>query len=143
MESSEIIMNLWCIYDQQDEVIYGVAGRTYYASGTDEEKTALLKQLALTDFMLATRMPVPESFSVEVDGELTTGLCPLSELHNSSTTLFKELINELQYELVLRHNVNIAGNTPDDAIKIPDNPLFLVSALVEDEDGKISALMVE
>jgi hypothetical protein len=64
MESSEIIMNLWFIYDKQDSVIYGLAGRAYRMKGTDEEKTNFLKQLALTDYGLATRTSVPESFSV-------------------------------------------------------------------------------
>lgn len=140
--ATEVIMNLWCIYDQEDKLIYGLAGRAYYVSGTDDEKTALLKSLALTDYVLAKRLPVPDRFSVELNGETMTGFCNLNELNNPSTTLFEEMYDELQQELDSRYNGNSIDDDPDKALVIPKNPLFLISALVEDDDGNIRAMMV-
>jgi len=135
-------MNLWCICDQDDKVIYGLAGRAYCVSGTDEEKTALLKQLALTDFGLANRMPVPDRFSVEVKGELMTGICSLSELNNKETTLFQEMYEELQAEIDSRYNGSSTDEGQMRITTIPQNPLFLLTALVEENDGSIKAMMM-
>lgn len=142
VEKAEVIMNLWCICDQDDKVIYGLAGRAYCVSGTDEEKTALLKQLALTDFGLANRMPVPDRFSVEVKGELMTGICSLSELNNKETTLFQEMYEELQAEIDSRYNGSSTDEGQMQITTIPQNPLFLLTALVEENDGSIKAMMM-
>jgi len=142
VEKAEVIMNLWCICDQDDKVIYGLAGRAYCVSGTDEEKTALLKQLALTDFGLANRMPVPDRFSVEVKGELMTGICSLSELNNKETTLFQEMYEELQAEIDSRYNGSSTDEGQMRITTIPQNPLFLLTALVEENDGSIKAMMM-
>jgi len=144
MESSEIIMNLWFIYDKQDSVIYGLAGRAYRMKGTDEEKTNFLKQLALTDYGLATRTAVPESFSVELNGEIVTGLCPLFEVNKMGTRLFDDLIARLQHEILVCNGVEGDDvNEAHEALRIPQNPLFLITALVEDGEGNFEAMMVE
>ena len=140
MNNPEIIINLWAIHDPDVNVIYGLAGRTYYASGTDEEKTALLKQLAVSDFVLATRMPVPDRFNVESEGETLNGYCKLNELYNPKTTLFKELFLELESEMVSRFKADTGGDDFPEFLKISDNPLYIVTALVEDEDGSIRAV---
>ena len=143
MNNPEIIINLWAIHDPSDNVIYGLAGRTYYASGTDEEKRALLKQLAVSDFILATRMPVPERFSIESDTGTMTGFCTLQELHNPATTLFDEMFRELESELVIRFKAESGAAAVPDALMISANPLFVITALVEDEDGAIRAVAGE
>jgi len=143
MNNSEIIINLWAIHDPSDNVVYGLAGRTYYASGTDEEKRALLKQLAVSDFILATRMPVPERFSIESDEGPMTGFCLLSELHNPATTLFAEMFRELEGELVYRFKAESGDADVPEALKISANPLFVITALVEDEEGAIRAVVGE
>lgn len=143
MNNPEIIINLWAIHDPADSIIYGLAGRTYFASGTDEEKTALLKQLAVSDFMLATRMPVPERFSIEsVEGAMT-GFCPLNELYNPATTLFDEMLRELGCELAFRFKADSGDADIPEALKISANPLFIITALVEDEEGSIRAVAGE
>lgn len=143
MNNPEIIVNLWAIHDPADNVIYGLAGRTYFASGTDEEKRALLKQLAVTDFVLATRMPVPERFSIESDGGKMTGFCSLNELYNPATTLFREMLMELESELLFRFKEDSGDGEVPEALRISPNPLFVITALVEDEDGTIRAVVGE
>jgi len=143
MNNPEIIVNLWAIHDPADKVIYGLAGRTYFASGTDEEKTALLKQLAVSDFILATRMPVPERFNIESEGGTMTGFCNLNELYNPATTLFREMLQELNDELAFRFKEDSGDGDIPESLKISPNPLFLITALVEDEDGTIRAVAGE
>jgi hypothetical protein len=144
MSSSEMIFNLWAIHDPADKVVYGLAGRAYYACGTDEEKMTLLKQLAVSDFVLATRMPVPERFSMEADGETHTGLCRVTELYNPETTLFHEMFQELAGEIACRYQEDSGaeGDIPD-LLRVPRNPLFLITALVEDKNGFVRAVAGE
>ncbi|NVN92363.1 MAG: hypothetical protein HXX11_17435 [Desulfuromonadales bacterium] len=142
MSTTEMIFNLWAIHDPDDKVVYGLAGRAYYACGTDEEKMALLKQFAVSDFVLATRMPVPERFSVESEGEALSGFCPLSELYNPETTLFQEMLQELEGEIAYRYTSDSGGEGEvPEVLKVPVNPLFLITALVEDKNGFIRALV--
>lgn len=140
MNNPEIILNLWAIHDPDDNVIYGLAGRAYYATGTDEQKTALLKQLAVSDFAMALRMPVPERFSIESGGETMYGFCKLNELYNPATTLFEEMFRELEDEIRYRCKADSEADAFPDALKISRNPLFIITALVEDENGVIRAV---
>jgi|SRR6185369_12028361 len=128
----EIIVNLWYIVDNATGLIWNIAGRAYHASGTDEEKTALLKSLAVTDYPLATRLCVPETYNVDE----ISGCCPLSELDNPSTALFEEVYRELESELQCR--VTVADEA---TLKIPDNPLYVMTALVEDEKGVLTPVV--
>lgn len=141
MINPEMIFNLWAIHDPEDKVVYGLAGRAYYACGTDEEKVELLKRFAISDYVLATRMPVPERFSVESGGETLAGFCALTELYNPETTLFQEMLRQLENEMIYRYKADTGGEgeTPE-VFKLPDNPLFLITALVEDEKGFIRAV---
>lgn len=140
MNNPELILNLWAIHDPGDNVIYGLAGRAYYATGTDDQKLALLKQLAVSDFVMALRMPVPERFSIESEGETMSGFCKLNELYNPATTLFEEMYQELESEILFRYKADSEGDAIPDALKISVNPLFVITALVEDENGVIRAV---
>lgn len=144
MNNPEMIFNFWAIHDPEDRVVYGLAGRAYYACGTDEEKMALLKKFAVSDFVLATRMPVPERFSMTSGGETLTGLCSMTELFNPETTLFQELLQELEREIAYRYRSDAGGEgEPPDLLRVPATPLFLITALVEDENGFIRAVVGE
>jgi len=140
MTNPEIILNLWAIHDPEDNVIYGLAGRAYYVSGTDEQKIALLKQLAVSDFVLALRMPVPERYCIESGGESLSGLCSLNELYNPATSLFRDLYCELEREFMFHSASGGDGAGSPGAITIPDNPLYVITALVEDDNGVIRAV---
>ena len=140
MNNPEIILNLWAIHDPDDNVIYGLAGRAYFASGTDEQKRALLKQLAVNDFVLALRLPVPERFSIESEGETLSGYCNINELYNPSTTLFDEMFRELEDDCLYRYKTDSSGDTLPAALKISEKPLYVITALVEDEDGIVKAI---
>jgi hypothetical protein len=140
MHNPEIILNLWAIHDPDDGIIYGLAGRAYFASGTDEQKRALLKQLAVSDFVLAVRLPVPERFCIESVGATMHGVCRLNELYNPATTLFDDMFRELGHEIRNSNQADSEGDVIPDALKISENPLFVITALVEGEDGVIRAV---
>lgn len=132
MTNSEIIVNLWYILHKPTGVIFGLAGRAYYAGGTDDEKVALLKRLAATDYLLATRFPVPERFEVNN----ISGCCSVDEPNAPATTLFEEVYQELEGEIAMRLTMGERV-----ALKIPDNPLFVVTCLLENEDGTLTPVL--
>lgn len=131
MDNPEMIVNLWYIIHMPTGVIYTLAGRTYYASGSDEEKTALLKQLAKTDYLLATQFSVPARFNV--DG--IAGCCLPEELDDPATTLFEEVYQGLGNESGMRITVAQFEN-----LKIPDNPLFVMTALYQEDHSEVPVL---
>ena len=135
--SSEVIVNLWYFVDKHHQVIHSLAGRAYIAEGSDDEKTHLLKQLAGTDFPLATRLPVPDRYQCDCFGNMLTGFAHVSELDNPATLLFEEIYQAIDNNLAEKA---LANGLPVEIFKIPDNPLFVMTALYEDDAGIIHVL---
>jgi hypothetical protein len=130
---SEPIFNLWYIVDEEHQYIFSIAGRAYIADGTDDEKTALLKQLAATDFPMALQLPVPDRYETFYAGKMRPGIVPVAELDNPATQLFEELYQAIEAELAERAK---KMRLPADTYKVPDNPLYVMTALyLEDEGG--------
>jgi hypothetical protein len=130
----EIIQNLWYYVDEGCQFIFALAGRAYIARGSDEEKTALLKQLAETDYPLATRWFVPDNYVCEYAGKSCRGVVHISELDDAGTQLFECVYQALDEELA---KIAEAQNLPAEHFKIPDNPLFVMTPLYQDDYGEI------
>jgi len=129
----EPIFNLWYIVDEEHQYIFSIAGRAYIADGTDDEKTALLKQLAATDFPMALQLPVPDCYETFYVDRMRPGIVPVAELDNPATQLFEELYQAIDAELAERAE---KMRLPADTYKVPDNPLYVMTALyLEDEGG--------
>ncbi|MCF8129404.1 MAG: hypothetical protein K9N10_12885 [Deltaproteobacteria bacterium] len=134
MNPPEIIVNLWYYVDEGCQFIFALAGRAYVAQGGDEEKTALLKQLAETDYPLATRRLVPDNYVCEYAGKSRRGVAHISELENPETQLFECVYQALEEDLAKIAN---SQNLPAEDFKIPDNPLFVMTALYQDDYGEV------
>lgn len=134
----EIILNLWYYTDETGQFIFALAGRAYIASGTDEEKTALLKQLAKTDYLLAIDLPVPEHYVADYAGKMRRGIAHVSELDNPETQLFEGIYRVIEADLSTMDHVQ--NRQPSEESKIPDNPLFVMTALYRDNFGEIRVL---
>jgi hypothetical protein len=134
MVDKEIIVNLWYYVDEGCQFIFALAGRAYIAKGSDEEKKGLLKQLAETDYRLATRRLVPDNYLFEYAGKSHRGVTHISELDNPATQLFEGVYQALDEELA---KIVEAQNLPVEDFKIPDNPLFVMTALYRDDYGAV------
>lgn len=129
----EPIFNLWYIVDEEHQYIFGIAGRAYIADGTDDEKTTLLKQLAATDFPMALQLPVPDRYVTFYADKMRPGIVSVAELDNPATQLFEELYQAIDAELAERAE---KMRQPADTYRVPDNPLYVMTALyLEDEGG--------
>src|SRR3972149_2940651 len=99
MSDYEVVINLW-YYTTPTGAIYELAGRAYVATGTDNDKIRLLKQLAPTDYHIAKKFPVPENFTIILgNGEETKGLSHVSVLNASGLLFFEGVMNALNKEI--------------------------------------------
>ncbi|HIJ96519.1 MAG TPA: hypothetical protein HPP94_12425 [Desulfuromonadales bacterium] len=135
----EIILNLWYYVDEDQQFIFALAGRAYMASGTDEEKTALLRQLAATDYPLALKLPTPDRYVTFYADKMRPGIVTVSELDNPATQLFEEVYQAIEADLV---KMAEERNCPVEDYKIPDNPLFVMTALYQEDEGGVRVLGV-
>lgn len=137
MDEKEIIVNLWYYVDEECQFVFALAGRAYMAKGTDEEKKAMLKKLAETDYPLATRRLVPDNYSCEYAGKSCRGVVHISELDDPGTQLFEGVYQAIEEDLA---KIAEAQNLPVEDFKIPDTPLFVMTALYQDGYGKVHVI---
>ncbi|ACH40242.1 MAG: hypothetical protein ACD_55C00169G0004 [uncultured bacterium] len=136
MTNPEIIVNLWYYVDENQQFISALAGRAYIAEGSDEEKTSLLRHLAGTDYPLAVHRPVPDRYVTDFVDRARPGIAQFSELDNPATQLFEEVYQFIELELA---QMAEKQNWPVD-FKIPENPLYVMTALYRDDFGEVHVL---
>ncbi len=137
MSAPEVIINLWYYIDEAQQIIISLAGRAYIVQGTDEEKTTLLQKLAVTDYPLAIRRLVPDRYVSDYAGKMRPGIAHISELDNPATQLFEEVYLAIEEDMA---KMTDAHGLPPDDYKIPENPLFVMTALYQDDYGEIHVL---
>ena len=138
MEDTEVIANLWYIVDEATGLIYRLAGRAYVASGTEESKTALLKALSRTDYLAARTFSVPKRFSVSNGSQTLEGHCSPSVLDDFMFELFEEVLEHLDENMPIQASFE-SGEARTFKMRLPQDPLFVATALIEDESGIIRA----
>lgn len=131
MENTEIILNVWYIYDDSG-FIYSLRARCYVGSGSDEEKLALLRQFATTDYLIAQPFPVPKRFHTTLvrDGGVQekVPVVHLSDIEalGGPQVLFEEAFVALEKQLPAQTNRTIG-----------QQPLLCMTPLIGGDDGEI------
>lgn len=139
MNSSEVILNLWYTLDCKTNLIYSLSGRAYLFNGTDNQKNNILQSLAHTDYQLSKQFSVPKRFSIEYKSKEMIGVVPTSALKIEGIHLFEEVIQALEQDFPKR-TLFYEDNPHISTIKIPENPLFLITGLMEDPSGILQPL---
>lgn len=99
----------------------------------------MLKQLAASDYPLALHLPTPDRYATFFANKMRPGISPVSELDDPETQLFEEVYQAIDADLAkMAHE----QNWPMDDYKIPDNPLFVMTALYREDSGNIRVLGV-
>jgi hypothetical protein len=134
MNSAEVILNLWYVQDE-DGLVYSVRARAYVGTGTDEEKSTLLRAFAITDYLIAAPFPVPERFHMGSSGpmgEIQVPVCHRGalDLLDSPLAIFEDAIKTLNAALPSQTDLNISGR-----------PLVCITTLVGDEHGSIRPII--
>lgn len=137
MSDYEVILNLWYFLTPTG-AIYELAGRAYVATGTDEEKTNLLKQLSFTDYHIAQKGPVPENFRIILgNGEEVQSLSHVSVLNSVGFKFFEDFISAIEKDLPDNIITGKAGQSFQYRLSIPDNPLYVMTAILNDGNGRL------
>ncbi len=134
--SREICLNIWIVISEETGMVKSLGGRMYYLDGTDEQKTSVLKFLAESDFAMAFKMPIPENYVVNNGDEVITGAVTPGELDDISSPIYEEF-----YRFLDNQKVSLASLDGFDCFiteRIPENPLYVITPLLEGEFGDIS-----
>ena len=140
MDKSELCINLWFCFDKQTDFVDALAGRGYFLSGTDEQKTAMLKALAVSDYLNVAWQPVPDRYhSVLVDtskneSESIPGVVHVSDVEMLGMNLFEDVFTHIESVKQTYGPIKNAG-----AIKVPGEPLYVITP-VENFNGKIKII---
>lgn len=138
LENPEVVINLWAYSDEYGTILR-LAGKTYVMQGTDSEKLALLRQLAVTDFLSASWHKVPANFTIQHAefGEIKEAAqaSMISDPHYHEY-LFGPLIETLAQSIPEQAR-NVNGEYQKFRLELPETPLFVSTMVMEYEDGTL------
>lgn len=140
MQTTELVLNLWYVMEQRDKLVYAVAGKAYALAGADHEKTRILKLLAATDFLTAQFCPVPQDFYVVAPNGNVPGITTPEILQTYLDAVFAEVFEML--DATLANQFSLVARDPDaQRLRLPEEPLFVLTALVDDGSGRLHAVV--
>ena len=130
MTNTEIILNLWYIFDDTG-CVYSLRARCYVGSGDDEEKLELLHRFAHIDYLIAQPFPIPERFHTTIVEGTTSKKMPVVYLASLEAlggpqVLFEDSFIELERQLPAQTNLSIC-----------QQPLLCMTPLLVASNGEI------
>ena len=133
--SSELVCNLWALFNLDNGVIYAVAGKVYALDGTKEQKLSILKKLSAVDHRTVDGVALPRHLNFTFPfGEIKSGMTDIQTFHNESTVLFEELFHHLENKLPKL--VDFSREEPRSfAQKLPTERLCVQTLVAEDAKG--------
>lgn len=135
MMQEELCLNIWILLDGKNGLIKKIAGRAYNMEGTDEQKTAVLKFLSKNDYVHAYKIDVPQNYVTYIGDERVEGALAPEVLNNMSHPIYEELYKFIEN----RERDNSIWTLDLSFIEtIPENPLYIITPLIENEFEEIS-----
>ncbi len=142
-DSSELVVNLWAIFDSDTLSIYAVAGKVYTLPGGNNEKLSVLRSLSVFDHQTIKPVALPETFSlITPQGEKKNRMANVQEFHERSTELFEKLL--IQLENMLPKIVDFSKVQPQYINqRFPSNPLCIKTLVCEDAEGNRRSIITD
>ncbi|MGZ8946826.1 MAG: hypothetical protein ACXW1W_15555 [Methylococcaceae bacterium] len=137
MSQSELCINLWYCFDKESGFVDAIAGRGYFLSGADDQKTAMLKALAVSDFLNAQWQPVPDRYQTKLVNTPTnetgsfTGVIHDTDIDMLGMDLFEDVFKHIESVNQTYVPIKNAGT-----VSVPDEPLYVITP-VENSKGII------
>ena len=132
---SELAVNLWAYIDEASGMVYAISGKAYALAGSDEDKSVVLRQLAATDHLTAPRRPLPKNFTITDGQQRQEGMAPPGIVRDNLAAVFEGVYQAIESTLPPLPDYITGRHTPQ---CLPQEPLFLLTFLVEDDEGKIT-----
>ena len=136
-KASELVVNLWAYIDKAAGMVYAISGKTYAMSGTDDNKLALLKQLATFDYITVKKQALPKNFVVDVGDKKLEGFTTPAVVGQNVCQVFEVVLRALEAQLPPIENFFTFQKTPR---TISKEPLYVLTFLMEDDGGNVTPL---
>jgi len=136
---SELVFNIWFIVDIASGISQYYFLKIYGLEGEDEEKFQLLRRLAEFDFVTCERQEIPKNHKlVMLNSERTIQGIPLQELSRALDVNLNAFLKEEESKLpLILHFDPYQGNHRTTNQTLGNEPLFVMTILFENEDGKM------
>ena len=142
MKTQEIVINIWFIVDIGTNLCYAWRIKPYNLQGLDDEKLDLLNTLANTDYTTVIDRKLPDNAIVVYPDQEIKASLPIANIQyffENNIDYFMSIIeNELPALKQMEGEVAIPIHQ-----KIPNNPLFTSTIVVENEIGETRPLTSE
>ena len=136
----ELVTNIWIFIDLETELAYNWSGRVYSINGTDEEKLLILKKLSSTDYLTAPRLSFPDIVKAVINGKELNGKLPSNMVRNFFDQYPDMFFDEIEKSLPPLLNLDYQ-NMSTSKQKIPQNPLYVITQIYEEEDGTMRPII--
>lgn len=139
MQGAELCLNIWFVVDIATGHSYNWMGRVYNLMGNDDDKTVTLKKLAETDYQVAERESFPNEWKVVVGNRTFEGHITSNQINSIIDLNLEFFINKLEKNLpkLISFTQSDQSYGTAEPQKIPDNPLFVLTILMENEKGEL------
>ncbi len=135
--NNDLAVNLWAYIDEGTGMVYAISGKAYALSGEDEDKLTVVRQLASTDHRTAKRQGLPKRFSVTDGQQSREGMTSPRIIRDNVADAFESVFQSLESNLPPIPDY-LTGQHK--AQRIPQEPLFLLTFLREDDAGNITPI---
>lgn len=137
--TGEICLNLWWFLNVGTGIVSRIAGRAYSLAGTDEQKLEFLKPLAVLDYYCAELLPLPDRYTLTINGKELIGATTWMTFNSDTELVFRELINKVEADLPSQTRW-INGEPETYRFEIPAEVVMVVTCVHELADGRLVAL---
>lgn len=136
MDDTELCINLWFCFDKETGFVDALAGRGYFLSGTDDDKNAVLKALAGSDYLNVQWQSVPDNYKTSLVGpesnqtETFSGVIHAKEIDALGMGVFEDVFKKIE-------SINQPYLPVKNAmeVKVSDNLLYVCTPVEKFQGG--------
>jgi hypothetical protein len=136
----ELVFNIWFIVDIGTDLSNYAIVKPYCLSGSDNDKFEILKKLADTDYCTSERINFAENCVIKFDSQNSiTGYIHKTSINNYFDLNMEFFLIEMEKQLpqIFKFKGDFLGESKAINQKFPEEPLFVLTFLMENEYGEI------
>lgn len=140
----ELVANIWPIFDELTGMIQRIAARAYALPGANDRLiSAVLTQLALTDFNLAKQFKISDRFIVSTSYGKVAGCVQVSAFNQHEDVILQPIYDALTEDRPKVIGIALASGTPTAVrpfLQFADSPYRVITFLQEDFKGNLTPI---
>lgn len=135
----ELVFNIWFIVDIGTDLSNYAIVKPYCLNGSDEDKFKILKILAETDYSTSDRINFAEKITTVFKNLSANGFIHKSLVNNYFDQYMELFLIEMEKQLppIFKFKGGFLGESKAINQKFPEEPLFVLTFLMENEYGEI------